>query len=82
MCQYLLLNQMLEFGGGFDASNFTVHKGWHLLFDTLIVGFDGLTEFVGAIFVLESGDFRDRLVLFHLCRDLGDLSFFAYIILL
>ena len=41
------------------------------MLDALIVGFDGLGETVGAIFVCEVGDSGDRPVSFHLGRDLG-----------
>ena len=41
------------------------------MFDRFIVGFDGLVEIVGTIFVCEVGDNRDRSVGLHLGRNLG-----------
>ena len=41
------------------------------MLDALIVGFDGLGETVGAIFVWESGDSGYRQVGFALSRDFG-----------
>ena len=38
------------------------------MFDPFIVGFDGLFEIIGAIFVFEVCDYGDLLVSFHLGR--------------
>ena len=41
------------------------------MFHPLIVGFDGLFEIIGAIFVCELRDDRNGLICLHFCRDLS-----------
>ena len=49
--------------------NFFFNQNDNILFNTLIVGFDGLFEVIGSIPICEIGYNRNRLICFHLCKN-------------
>ena len=58
----------------FYEIGFIFHKGQDVLLHTLIVGFDSLTEIIGAIFVCGVSDDGNGLIGFYIGRDFGGTS--------
>ena len=56
-----------------DTLHLAGNKGKDFLFHTLIVGFDSLTEIIGAIFFCELRDDRNGLIRLHLRGNLGGI---------
>ena len=56
-----------------NSCYFRFHKSEDFTFHTFIIGFDSLTEIVGAIFVCELRDDGNGLIGFHLGRDFGGI---------
>ena len=69
----LAFDQMTELWILLNPFNLALDKGQDVLLHTLIVGFDSLTEIIGAIFVCELRDDGNGLIGFHLGRDFGGI---------
>ena len=56
-----------------NSCYFRFHKSEDFSLHALVIGFDSLFEIVGAIFVCELCDDRNRLIGFHLGGNLGGI---------